>query len=120
MDNLKAVAGDARYKFVQGDIASESDVQALLATEKPDAIINFAAESHVDRSITEPMEFLRTNVLGVQVLLAATKKHGVSRMIQISTDEAFGVNESGEFTEDSPLLPRSPYAVSKAAGEMLF
>jgi dTDP-glucose 4,6-dehydratase len=119
-DNLNGL-DPARHKFVQGDIANR---QAVLSALEPDtyAIINFAAESHVDRSIESVDEFLRTNIIGTQVLLDAAREVGVSRFIQISTDEVLGSLPEGDqiyFTEDSPFAPNSPYAASKAAAEHL-
>ena len=87
--------------------------------KKCDAIINFAAESHVDRSIKDATEFIRTNIHGTQVLLDAAKKHGTKRVIQISTDEVYGSIERGSFDESSPIVPNSPYAASKAAADLL-
>ena len=119
MDNLRDIENNQRYKFMKGDISDAGAVSAVCANEKPDALVNFAAETHVDRSIIDPMIFLQTNIIGTQVLLAATKTHGLRKMVQISTDESYGVNETGEFDEYSKLTPRSPYAASKAAAEHL-
>lgn len=116
-DNLKDVAGNSRYKFVKGDICNEKLVSKLV--QGCDAVINFAAESHVDRSIKSASEFTRTNIYGTQVLLDAAKKHSVKRFIQISTDEVYGSIERGVFTENSPLKPNSPYAATKAAADLL-
>lgn len=118
LDNLKNIDTD-RYTFVRGDIA---DREAVLAALEPgtSAIINFAAESHVDRSILSADNFIRTNVLGTQVLLDAARERGVSRFVQISTDEVMGSlpeDNDSYFTEDSPFEPNSPYAASKAAAE---
>lgn len=120
LDNLKGL-DESRHHFVQGDIANRDAVLAALA-EDTDAIINFAAESHVDRSIHSASEFIRTNVLGTQVLLDAARGRGVKRFLQISTDEVMGSlaeDENTFFTEDSPFRPNSPYAASKAAAEHL-
>ena len=119
--NLENLAGvdPARHKFVNGDICDPAAVVAALP-EGCDAIFNFAAESHVDRSIASAAEFLRTNVIGTQVLLDAARERGVRRFVQISTDEVMGslADDGGEyFTEESPLRPNSPYAASKAAAE---
>lgn len=119
-DNLKDITDD-RYRFIRGDIANPEAVNSALEP-KTDAIINFAAESHVDRSITSAHEFLRTNVIGTQVLLDAARSHGVRRFLQISTDEVMGSlpeDPATFFTEGSPLIPNSPYAASKAAAEHL-
>ncbi|MDQ3649020.1 MAG: dTDP-glucose 4,6-dehydratase [Acidobacteriota bacterium] len=120
MDNLAGV-DEGRHRFVRGDITDREAVRAAL-DEGTDAIINFAAESHVDRSIASADEFLRTNILGTQVLLDAAREKGVRRFVQISTDEVMGSLPEGEdafFTEESPFAPNSPYAASKAAAEHL-
>lgn len=121
--NLENLSGidDQRHKFVKGDICDREAVLAAVP-EGCDAIFNFAAESHVDRSITSADEFLRTNVIGTQVLLDAARAKGVRRFVQVSTDEVMGTlpDDSDEyFTEDSPLMPNSPYAASKAAAEFV-
>lgn len=128
-ENLHEFISDSRYHFLQGDICdSDSLIDPL---KRVDVVVNFAAESHVDRSIDSDYPFVRTNVLGVQSLLSAARSAAVSRFIQISTDEVYGdlpwrnpqtVDSSGDsslFTESSPLQPRSPYAASKAAGDLL-
>jgi dTDP-glucose 4,6-dehydratase len=119
-DNLEGL-DDERHRFVRGDIAdSEAVLDAL--DKNTDAIINFAAESHVDRSIANAGEFLRTNIIGTQVLLDAARTRGVKRFVQISTDEVMGSlpeNEDAFFTEESAFAPNSPYAASKAAAEHL-
>jgi dTDP-glucose 4,6-dehydratase len=120
LDNLDGL-DDARHRFVHGNIADPESVHAALS-ENTQAIINFAAESHVDRSITNAADFLRTNIIGTQVLLDAARSRGVQRFIQVSTDEVMGSlpeNEAAFFTEDSPFAPNSPYAASKAAAEHL-
>jgi dTDP-glucose 4,6-dehydratase len=120
MDNLEGV-GHARHRFVHGNIAESESVLAALQ-EDTHAIVNFAAESHVDRSIANAAEFLSTNIIGTQVLLDAARTRGVKRFIQISTDEVMGSlpeNEDAFFTEESPFAPNSPYAASKAAAEHL-
>jgi dTDP-glucose 4,6-dehydratase len=117
--NLADLAGEARYRLVQGDVADPACVRPLLA-EGVEAVFHFAAESHVDRSLRQPARFVRTNVLGTQVLLDAAKEYGVKRFIHISTDECYGsLGATGAFTEDSPLLPNNPYAASKAAADLL-
>jgi dTDP-glucose 4,6-dehydratase len=118
LDNLKDI-DNSRYQFVRGDIADRDGVLAALE-EGTDAIINFAAESHVDRSITSAAEFLRTNIIGTQVLLDAARERGVRRFVQVSTDEVMGSlpeDDQAFFTESSPFAPNSPYAASKASGE---
>jgi dTDP-glucose 4,6-dehydratase len=115
--NLEPVAGSPRYQFVQGDICDPT----LLATVVPghDAVINFAAETHVDRSIAGAADFVTTNVAGVQVLLQACLDGGVLRVVQVSTDEVYGSIASGSWTERSRLEPNSPYAAAKAGGDLL-
>jgi len=118
--NLKDVETSPRYKFVKGDIANRELVEKLFRKEKLNAVVNFAAESHVDRSILDASPFIETNVKGTQVLLEAARQYQVERFIQISTDEVYGsLGETGRFTEESPLQPNSPYAASKAAADML-
>jgi len=119
-DNLAGI-DQQRCQFVKGDIANREAVLDALE-ESTDAIINFAAESHVDRSIASADDFIKTNVLGTQVLLDAARARGVRRFVQISTDEVMGSlpeNEAAFFVEDSPFKPNSPYAASKAAAEHL-
>ena len=119
LDNLEGLDAD-RHQFVHGDITDRKAV--LAALDGADAIINFAAESHVDRSILSAAEFLRTNVLGTQILLDGARELGVKRFLQVSTDEVMGslpLDEDAFFTEDSPFEPNSPYAASKAAAEHL-
>src|SRR5947209_383836 len=119
-DNLIGLDA-ARHRLVHGDIAKRDQVLAALAADT-DALINFAAESHVDRSIASADEFLRTSVLGTQVLLDAARERGVRRFVQVSTDEVMGSlpeNENAFFTDNSPFAPNSPYAASKAAAEHL-
>lgn len=119
LDNVRDVEASPRYRFVRGDICDPSAVLAALE-EGTDAIVNFAAETHVDRSIEEAAPFVRTNVLGVQVLLDAARVRRVQRFVQVSTDEVMGsLGPTGYFTEESPLRPNSPYAASKAAAELL-
>ena len=118
LDNLEGL-DPARHHFIHGDIAAPQTVHEALAPDC-EAIINFAAESHVDRSIADSAEFLRTNIIGTQVLLDAARAKGVKRFVQVSTDEVMGSlpeDESSFFTEDSPFAPNSPYAASKAAAE---
>ncbi len=115
--NLRDLAGDPRYRFARGDICSREDVENAMDWG-PDAIVNFAAETHVDRSIVDPEAFLVTDILGVFRLLEACRERGV-RLVHISTDEVYGSIEKGSFTEESPLRPNSPYAASKAGGDLL-
>ena len=117
--NLADLASDPRYVFQQGDIGDEALVSRLLAEHHIDAILNFAAESHVDRSIAGAKDFIETNVLGTQNLLDAAKRNNVKTFVQISTDEVFGSLTKGSATEEHQLIPSSPYAASKAAAELL-
>jgi len=119
LDNLVDLAQNQRYKFVKGDITDEKIVDRLIKREKIDVICNFAAESHVDRSILGPREFVTTDVIGVLNLLEAGREHQIKRFIQISTDEVYGAVESGTTYESAPFRPRSPYAASKAGGDHL-
>jgi dTDP-glucose 4,6-dehydratase len=115
--NLEPVADDPRYRFVHGDIA-EADLVEELAPQV-DAIVNFAAESHVDRSIEQPDAFIQTDVYGTFVLLEAARRHGHARYLQVSTDEVYGHVPEGSSVETDPLRPRSPYSASKAGGDLL-
>jgi dTDP-glucose 4,6-dehydratase len=117
--NLAAWANDSRYEFVKGDISNREAVRTAIGVGV-EAIINFAAESHVDRSIHDSGPFLRTNVIGTQVLLDAAREFAVPRFVQISTDEVYGsLGATGYFSEETPLAPNSPYAASKAAADLL-
>ena len=118
--NLSDFEGDARYRFRRADICDAKAIGEIVASVPPDAIVNFAAETHVDRSIDDPGLFLKTNILGTQVLLDAARKAGVARYLQISTDEVYGsLGAEGRFREDSPLRPNSPYAASKTSADLL-
>jgi dTDP-glucose 4,6-dehydratase len=114
--NLADVARDPRYRFVLGDICDAAAVDAVVAG--CDAIVNFAAETHVDRSILDPEAFIRTDVVGIHVLLEAARRQGVRRFLQVSTDEVYGDVAVGSSREEAPLRPRSPYAASKASAEL--
>lgn len=116
-DNLRDIENNPRYKFVKGDICDRRLVTRLVP--QVDAIVNFAAETHVDRSIMESGSFLETDVFGTHNLLEAAKRYGTARYIQISTDEVYGSIDRGSFTEKSTLSPNSPYSSSKAAGDLL-
>ena len=115
--NLTSIADDERYKFIEGDITDSDLLEGV--TKNCHALVNFAAESHVDRSIMNSEIFIKTNVLGVHSVLEAAKKNHVNRVIQVSTDEVYGSIDNGSWTEESPLLPNSPYAASKASGDLL-
>jgi dTDP-glucose 4,6-dehydratase len=115
--NVRELEGDPRYRFVRGDICNPQDVREAIGTGA-DAIVNFAAETHVDRSILDPEAFLRTDVLGTHSLLEAARERGIPRYLQVSTDEVYGHVPEGESTESDPLRPRSPYSASKAGGDL--
>ena len=117
LDNLRDVEDDARYTFVKGDICDAAVVRAAL--QGADAVVNFAAETHVDRSISGPQDFINTDVLGTHTLLEAVRELGIARYVQISTDEVYGSTETGSFTEESDLAPSSPYSASKAGADLL-
>ncbi|RMF66400.1 MAG: dTDP-glucose 4,6-dehydratase [Calditrichaeota bacterium] len=117
LDNLRDVENDPRYKFVKGDICDVNLVNSLVP--EVDIIVNFAAESHVDRSIGAPDDFIKTDIYGTFVLLEAARKNHIDRFIQISTDEVYGSTESGSFKETDALMPSSPYSASKAGGDRL-
>ncbi len=117
LENLRDVEDDPRYSFVRGDICDAGVVRSALAGA--DAVVNFAAETHVDRSISGPQDFIRTDVLGTHTLLEAVRELGVGRYLQISTDEVYGSIDEGSFTEDSDLDPSSPYSASKAGADLL-
>ncbi len=117
LENLREVEADERYSFVKGDICDAALVRRAL--RGADAVVNFAAETHVDRSISGPQDFIRTDVLGTQTLLEAVREFGIARYLQISTDEVYGSTEVGSFGEHDPLNPSSPYSASKAAGDLL-
>lgn len=116
LESLEDISKDPNYKFVKGDILDYNMVMGLL--EGCDGILNFAAETHVDRSILDPSIFIGTNILGTQVLLEASKKRNIARFLHVSTDEVYGsLGPSGAFTEESQLMPNSPYAASKAGSD---
>jgi dTDP-glucose 4,6-dehydratase len=115
--NLAMVADLPRYRFIKGDICNADQVAEAVA-DGVDAIINFAAETHVDRSILAPEQFLRTDILGTHVLLEAVRKYDIPRYLQVSTDEVYGHVEDGSSTEKDLIAPRSPYAASKAGGDL--
>jgi len=118
LENLKDVENSPRYRFVQGDIADREVVGALLQ-QGMDVIANFAAESHVDRSILGASPFVETNIKGTQALLDGARQYRVAKFVQVSTDEVYGSIEAGKFTEEAPLSPTNPYAASKAAADLL-
>jgi dTDP-glucose 4,6-dehydratase len=115
--NCADLEGDGRYRFIKGDICDTAAVDESVA-DGVDAIVNFAAETHVDRSILEPEAFLRTDILGTHILLEAVRRHRIPRYLQVSTDEVYGDVSEGESTETDALKPRSPYSASKAGGDL--
>jgi dTDP-glucose 4,6-dehydratase len=118
-ENLKDLDHDSRYLFVKGDIAEKKDVE-IVFEQGIDSVVNFAAESHVDRSILDPDTFVRTNINGTFNLLEIAKKKGIKRYVQISTDEVYGsLGPEGKFREDTPIAPNSPYSASKTAADLL-
>ena len=117
LERLKEVRG--KYKFYKADICNKKKIEEIFAREKPQIIVNFAAETHVDRSIINATPFIETNIKGTQVLLDASEKYKIKKFIHISTDETYGEIKRGRFSEDSPLSPNSPYAASKAAADLL-
>ena len=119
-ESLADVADAANYVFVKADVADAEAVEAVYAGHKPETVVHFAAESHVDRSILDSGPFVRTNVTGTQILLDAARRHGVKRHVQVSTDEVYGsLGPTGLFTEETPLQPNSPYSASKTAADLL-
>ena len=116
-ENLAGLEGDRRYRFVRGDVCDPQAVDPLV--EEADAVVHFAAESHVDRSLIGGAEFVRTNVYGTAVLLEAARRYGVERFHQVGTDEVYGSVEEGAWTEESPVDPRNPYSASKASADIL-
>jgi dTDP-glucose 4,6-dehydratase len=117
LSNLHGVENDPNFQFIKGDICDVELVNEVM--ERVDAVINFAAESHVDRSIESSTEFVLTNVVGTQVLLDAAKNNNLSKFVQVSTDEVYGSILKGSWNENEPLLPNSPYSASKAAADLL-
>jgi len=120
LENLKDIESHENYTFVKGDINNRELVDHSVKYHNIDVIVNFAAESHVDRSITEPDIFIKSNVLGTQALLDVAKANNLKKYVQVSTDEVYGsLGETGYFTEETPLDPNSPYSASKAGADML-
>jgi dTDP-glucose 4,6-dehydratase len=119
LDNLLPVQDNPRYKFLRGDIADRDAVRRALETNRIDTVVNFAAETHVDRSILNPDAFIQTSVVGTYVLLDEGLKHGLARYLQVSTDEVYGSIKVGAFREDDLLQPNSPYAASKASADLM-
>lgn len=120
LENLVSVAADPRYRFVRGDVCDAELVERLFVEERPEAVIHFAAESHVDRSILSPAPVFETNLRGTFTLLEAARRHGVSLFLQVSTDEVYGsIEPPAEADESYPLRPSSPYSASKAGADLL-
>ncbi len=119
LNNLTPVDDEPNYRFERGDIANREAVRRVLQAYAIDTIVNFAAESHVDRSILTPDEFIHTDVVGVYILLDEGRQHGIGRFVQVSTDEVYGDIPEGFSVEDDRFLPNSPYAASKAGGELM-
>jgi dTDP-glucose 4,6-dehydratase len=120
LENLKDIEGNPNYTFVRGNIANRELVEHVVKTHAIDVIVNFAAESHVDRSITEPDIFIKTNVIGTGALLDVARDLKIKKYVQVSTDEVYGsLGEEGYFTEETPLSPNSPYSASKASADLL-
>ena len=118
-ENLRDVENNGRYSFYHGDICDKKMVSEIFVKHEPDLLVNFAAESHVDRSIGKPEDFIETDVYGTFVLLEAVREHSVSKFIQISTDEVYGSTQGKPFRESDPLMPSSPYSASKAGADRL-
>lgn len=129
LDNLKEVESNPNYIFIKGDICDTGLIDKIFSEHDPDDVVNFAAESHVDRSISDPQIFLKTNIMGTQVLLDACKKYWINvpnpefkahnKYLQVSTDEVYGsLGATGYFTEETPLAPNSPYSASKASADL--
>lgn len=118
LENLRDVTFNSRYTFVRGDIADEEHLEKVISKHKIDTIVNYAAETHVDRSISEPDAFVETNIKGTYNLLKLATRHDL-KLIQISTDEVFGSTEAEAFTEEHPFRPNSPYSATKASGDLL-
>jgi len=120
LENLADVEGHERYCFVKGDIVDPEAMAAVFAEHRPDVVVHFAAESHVDRSVLDATAFVQTNVIGTQVLLDQSRHHGVQRFVHVSTDEVYGsLGAWGYFTEETPLQSNSPYSSSKAGSDLL-
>ncbi len=117
--NLDSVMSSPLFYFHKVDICNQSEVEEVISQHSIDVIVNFAAESHVDRSIESSFEFLRTNVMGTQNLLELARKYGIKRFLQVSTDEVYGAIPIGSWEEDEPLKPNSPYSASKAGADLL-
>ena len=119
LESLADVADDPNYSFVRADIAERDQIESAFESHRPDIVVHFAAESHVDRSVLDASAFVRSNVLGTQVLLDVARSSGVERFVHVSTDEVYGsLGPTGAFTEETPLAPNSPYSASKTASDL--
>ncbi|MFA4889236.1 MAG: dTDP-glucose 4,6-dehydratase [Candidatus Omnitrophota bacterium] len=118
-DLARLKVAEGRYKFYKADICDEGKIDSIFRRESPDIVLNFAAETHVDRSINSAKAFLESNILGVESLLKSSRKYKVKKFVHLSTDEVYGDTKSGSFSEESVFCPSSPYAASKAAGDLL-
>jgi len=118
-DLTRLKEAEGKYKFYKADICNKTMIDSIIAKERPGIIVNFAAHTHVDRSIKDAAPFIETNIKGTHMLLEAARKYKIKRFIQISSDEVYGEIKKGKFSEDSPLNPNSPYAASKAAADLL-
>lgn len=119
LENLRDVVADERYRFVRGDIADADTVNAIFRQEQPDIILNYAAETHVDRSLHDPVSFLKTAIFGTHTLLEAVRQYGCGKYVQISTDEVYGAVTQGEASETAAYRPRNPYSAAKAGADHL-
>lgn len=120
LENLKDIEKNINYTFIKGDITDRTLLQEVVSKHQVNVIVNFAAESHVDRSITTPDVFITSNVLGTQMLLDVARENGIDKYVQVSTDEVYGsLGDTGYFTESTPLNPNSPYSASKASADLL-
>lgn len=119
LDNLKDIEKDPRYTFIKGDITDRNTVEDVFTGYKPDIIVNFAAETHVDRSINQPDDFIKTDIYGTFTLLEVARLRGIQLQVQISTDEIYGYIPKGSATEEFPLMPTNPYSASKAGADRL-
>ena len=120
LENLAGLEGESRYCFVRGDITASGDLDAVLGGSGFDAVVNIAAETHVDRSLVDAGPFVCSNVVGTQMLIDAVRRHGVPRFVQVSTDEVYGtLGADDKFTESTPLAPNNPYSATKAAADCL-
>ena len=119
LENLRDIENNPNYKFIKGDIADRKIIDEIFKSRKVDAVVNFAADTHVDRAIEDPGIFIQTDIYGTYILLEAVRKYGSKLFLQISTDEVYGSIIDGSWDEDHPLMPNNPYSASKAGAEMI-